>query len=260
MLVRAALYERSPYEGLNLSNVEPDMQGWGSDHPVLRRAIFELKPKTIIEVGTWKGRSAINMARYCMEFGIRAEIVCIDTWLGSPEHWIFRKNKKWYRSLRIENGFPRIYWTSLKNVTENRAEHLITPFPNSSDSAYVVLEELGILADLIYIDAGHEHESVLRDLRNYWKLLRPGGALIGDDYVQGWPGVMKAAQDFAEEVEIELFDANSKFVFQKPPPNRPAFISDEATVATASARGAHAKRTLLGRAALRFLPRSFTGR
>ena len=38
--------------------------------------------------------------------------------------------------------------------------------------------------DVVHLDAAHEYENVLADIRKYWKLLRPGGILLGDDYSQ----------------------------------------------------------------------------
>ena len=28
------------------------------------------------------------MARAMQDFGMHGEILCVDTWLGSPEHWL----------------------------------------------------------------------------------------------------------------------------------------------------------------------------
>ena len=59
----------------------------GSDHSVFRRALSEIRPSLIVEVGSWKGASAIHMADLARELDLAAEIVCIDTWLGNWQHW-----------------------------------------------------------------------------------------------------------------------------------------------------------------------------
>jgi cephalosporin hydroxylase len=74
-----------PYDKLKLLPL--DMQGWNSQASIFGRIIEELKPKLIVEVGTWKGASAIHMAKECLKYTDDFEIVCIDTWLGSVEHW-----------------------------------------------------------------------------------------------------------------------------------------------------------------------------
>jgi predicted O-methyltransferase YrrM len=46
--------------------------------------------------------------------------------------------------------------------------------------------------DLVLVDGGHEPDVVTADSRHAFELLRPGGLIIWDDYVAGWPGVMSA--------------------------------------------------------------------
>ena len=209
------LFRTSPYEGLALQGVVPDKQGWDSDHPILRKCIEQLRPTTIAEVGVWKGRSALNMVAYCRNAGIRAEILCIDTWLGNPQHWLNREDPACYDSLKIKNGFPQLYWTFLRNVVDAGAQDMITPIPMPSETAFYVLEQLKVSLDLVYLDAGHEYESVSGDLKRYWSLLRPGGVLIGDDYEPNWPGVMRAANRFAWSTWRRLKIDGRKYVLQK---------------------------------------------
>lgn len=40
--------------------------------------------------------------------------------------------------------------------------------------------------DWIYIDAGHDHENMKKDLEAWWPKLRPGGLFSGDDYGTGF--------------------------------------------------------------------------
>jgi hypothetical protein len=53
---------------------------------------------------------------------------------------------------------------------------------------------LGVLADLVYVDAGHDADEVLSDLIRYGGLLQPGGALFGGEYHSRWPGVLSAVE------------------------------------------------------------------
>lgn len=46
--------------------------------------------------------------------------------------------------------------------------------------------------DLVYIDGGHDYETVLSDLLVYPAKVRPGGIIAGHDYKSGWPGVERA--------------------------------------------------------------------
>ena len=40
----------------------------------------------------------------------------------------------------------------------------------------------GIRPNVIHIDAGHDHDAALGDLRRWWPILRPGGVMIMDGY------------------------------------------------------------------------------
>ena len=80
------LFSEDPYASFH-SDLAPDLQGWDSQNPILRKTIAEIRPRLIVEVGTWKGASAIHMGAICRELQLDAEIVCVDTWLGNWQHW-----------------------------------------------------------------------------------------------------------------------------------------------------------------------------
>ena len=212
--VRDRLFRSNPYAGLDPGQYPDDIQGWWSDHPVLPNAIGVLRPRRIVEVGTWKGRSAINMATATRAMGLDCEIVCVDTWLGSPEHWISGRDDE-YASLALKNGYPQLYYTFLANVARRGLEDVITPMPMTSESAAHVLRQLGIQFDIAYIDGAHEYEPVKRDLADYWALLHNHGVLIADDY-EIFPGVTRAVDEFAREVGCAMQAHPTKCLLYKP--------------------------------------------
>lgn len=209
----ALFHDESPFEGLALDEYPADLQGWGSHHPVFREAIASLRPKVIVEVGTWKGASAIHMADLVQELGLETVIICVDTWLGSPEHYLARE-PGWRESLLLRNGYPRLYFTFLGNVVRSGHAGRIVPLASTSENAALILKEKGVEADLVYIDAAHEEEPAYRDFRLYWDLLSPEGLMIGDDYMS-WEGVTRAAHRFAVERERPLVGTWGKFVISR---------------------------------------------
>lgn len=157
-----------------------EVQGWNSTHPAFAEVIGEVRPKTIIEVGSWRGASAIHMARLAPE----AKIYCVDTWLGSFEHI----KDGWIQF----GGRPNLYNQFLENI-DHLGEH-VTPICLPSNIAAKVFAHKKMTADLVYIDGSHEYEDVKADLKNYWPLVNSGGVMFGDDW--DWPDVRKAVEEF----------------------------------------------------------------
>jgi predicted O-methyltransferase YrrM len=70
-------------------------------------------------------------------------------------------------------------------------------------------------ADLIYIDADHTFNSVYPDITEFWNLLSPGGVMFGDDYNDTWPGVKKAVNLFAKNINKEVQIYDNKWIIKK---------------------------------------------
>ncbi len=99
----------------------------------------------------------------------------------------------------------------LKNV-----ENIITTFPTTSDVAFFVLEALGVRPEIIYIDGGHEYESVSRNLVLYSQLLYNQGVLLLDYYGTDWPRETLAVHEFIyKNPEWRFFGESGKAVLTK---------------------------------------------
>jgi hypothetical protein len=66
---------------------------------------------------------------------------------------------------------------------------------------------------MVYIDAGHREREVYADLQDWWPLTNK--VIVGDDYNSSWPGVINAANRFAEENNLQLEVIDSKFILWK---------------------------------------------
>ena len=174
-------------DGFDVTRYPLDVAGWGSDHAIFRELIAELRPRLIIEVGTWKGASALHMAAICDALDIETRILCVDTWLGAYEFI----GAIGARDLQSVYGWPGIYYQFLSNVVQSGQQRRIIPFPQTSLIASRYLWHHQIKADLIYIDGSHDADDVSADIRAYWPLLRKGGVLFGDDY-ESFDGVRRA--------------------------------------------------------------------
>ncbi len=195
------------------TDLEPDIQGWGSNSPIFEGVLKAIKPSLVIEIGSWKGASIIHMAKVAAAENLDTCFICVDTWLGSNETlWL---DPEYRRSLRLRGGYPSMFRQFVANIKHVGLQDRIYPLPMTSSAAFYLLRRLAIRPDAIYVDAGHEEDEVYLDLKLYFDLLRPGGVMFGDDYSPQWPGVPAAVNRFAAERKLVLQCGNEKFVFQK---------------------------------------------
>ena len=191
-----------------------DMQGWNSRAGIFSEIISSARSQVVIDVGVWKGASTIYLAQLLREHGIDGAVIAVDTFLGSPEHWITGTAE--FDLIPRRHGIPLLYEQFLSNVVRNQVRDLIVPFAQTSQNAALILRRQGISADLVHIDAAHDYESVLHDARAYWDILAPNGFLLGDDYHVTWPGVVAGANQFAKEVGVKLEVSMPKWIVRKP--------------------------------------------
>lgn len=200
------LFLKNPYQGLIFNLCKPDLQTWGGNRQTFRDLIDEFNPKLVIEVGSWKGGSAINMGKHIKSRKLNCQILCIDTWLGSLEHWNQKDPKSsrhsWYQSLKLKNGYPSLYYQFLSNVFLKRLQKIIIPFPSTSIMAFKWLKKRNIQAEIIYIDGSHEEDEVYLDVKNYYQLVKNGGVIFGDDW--DWSDIRKAVRKFAKEKKLKI--------------------------------------------------------
>jgi len=196
-------FGRDPLKDFPKERFPTDLQGWHSRHPYLARAIQEGRPKVVVEVGVWKGASVVTLAKEIQRLNLDAVVIAIDTWLGSAEHY----KEKFIADMDFQFGQPQLYRKFLANICHEGLTDFVVPLPLDSINAYELLKMRGVRPDVLHIDAGHDYASVMADLKAWWPVLTPGGALIGDDYfkagfVQGlmgkekWPEVRQAFDEF----------------------------------------------------------------
>lgn len=209
-MLMKTLYGHDIWEGFNpVSSPSQQIQGWNGNHPSLKRLCTIPGPdKIVLDVGVWKGQSTITMADSMRRANIDGCVVAIDTFLGSTEHWgtnLFLR----------QHARPNLYETFLDNVYYAGLTKYVIPFPQTSLIAAAVLKNFHISASMVHIDAAHEYRSVMFDAEAFWQILCPGGWLVGDDYHETWPGVVRAAGEFSSRVVRPLVIEPPKWLLQK---------------------------------------------
>lgn len=147
-----------------------DIDGWFNNAGVntYRHFIKQVPEEGIIvECGAKYGRSS---AFLCDEADSSHSIHIIDLWLDN-------KGKEDFYPEFKNNMQGRDYKPLKGDATE-----LSTQFDDNS-------------IDLVIIDMGHTYESVKNDIQVWLPKVKVGGAIIGDDYIEAWPGVIKAVNE-----------------------------------------------------------------
>lgn len=202
------------YRTVPLDGLGADVQGWGHEDEIFDYVIRHWAPRVIVEVGSWKGASAIRMADLQKSYGIDGLVVCVDTWLGSNESlWRVAENRN---MLMLRHGMPGMFAQFVANVVATGNAERIRHLPMTSSCAAELLRLESLTADAIYIDAGHQEDEVYADITAYWPVLKPGGIYFGDDYSASWPGTVKAVNRFAAETGLKLRGTDWKWMFIKP--------------------------------------------
>jgi hypothetical protein len=209
------IFNQDPYESFDVAAYEEDLQGWGSIHPIFEVVLAAVQPSTILEVGTWKGASAINMARIAKKLGLTPDIICIDTFLGTIESYIQKDSYAFlHEALVFKNGWPNLYYQFLANVVKTGFQDQIVPLPQTSMIGLRLLNRLGIRPEVIYLDASHDYKDAKDDLELIWECLSDDGILFGDDYM-GWPGVTRAVNEFCVDKKLIVIGGPGKFAVAK---------------------------------------------
>jgi SAM-dependent methyltransferase len=211
-------FEHAP-EVYNLGHKRKlDLQGWNMYPRLYSQLLKQANAQLVVEVGVWKGASSINFAQWLKARG-HGVVVAVDTWLGALEFWerdtpgntlMPEKDLSW------RHGYPSVYYTFLSNVLHKKVQDYVIPFPVPSRLAADYLARRNILADFIHVDGGHTYQDAKEDIALWWRILRPGGIMIGDDYTY-WPGVKQAVDEFVKEQGLTLKRYKIKWWVQKPP-------------------------------------------
>jgi len=154
---------------------------WHGEH------ILELlevhRPITCVELGSWRGGSAIPTARLVRQWG--GTVTCVDAWnMGAGE-------PLWYRELNVTLG------ECAKNVVAAGVSASVRFIQAGTLDA--ARHWKGSLIDYLYVDADHSYEGCKADLVAWWPHLRVGGLIAGDDYDDPRHGVTRAWDEFEVE-------------------------------------------------------------
>jgi hypothetical protein len=97
----------------------------------MKQVFDATNPKLIVEVGSWKGKSAVWWAEQMREKGIDGAVICIDTWLGGLDHITRPRGPGWEIDKYFKHGYSTLYYQFLANIISKGVQDWIVPIPTT---------------------------------------------------------------------------------------------------------------------------------
>ena len=152
---------------------------------VISNLVRKASPKCIFEIGTFEGRTTLNMALNTSE---EAEIITLDLPASELNATL----------MEIEDGEVRYVEKDVSGerfIGHPKSHKIKQVF---GDSATFNFETYNQTIDLAFIDGSHAYDYVLNDSEKVFKLMREGGFIIWHDYTN-WEGVRKAMNELYQK-------------------------------------------------------------
>lgn len=131
--------------------------------------------RTFVEVGCKEGRTT----GFLLNDLPNLRVIAIDPW--APVANAAEDYRGWDFS-----AIEREFWQNVGAHKDRCGQMRMT-----SEEA-VKLAGASAPFDVVFIDAGHDYENALSDIKAWWPLVRTGGYLCGHDFQHKFPGVMRA--------------------------------------------------------------------
>jgi predicted O-methyltransferase YrrM len=156
------------------------------------------KPRILLEIGSYEGASACYLID-TLARDADIELHCIDTWDLSNEHTGLYPKPSLVEARFVNNTFlaTRAAVKSVNLVVhKGRSDHHLPK---------MLSENMQERFDFIYIDGSHQAPDVLFDAVVAFKLLRPGGLMIFDDYLWRDPSIEIFDPFYNPKIAIDAF-------------------------------------------------------
>lgn len=172
-----------------LQKLQPEFNeipGWFSYEKLYDDVVEAAKGgETFVEVGAWFGKSTNYMATKIKESGKNIKFTTIDTFKGTDDEEIH------INTVNAFNG--DIFYEFIENSALSNNFAAFNVIKDTSKNAADLFYNNSI--DFIMIDAGHSYEALMDDFKVWYKKVKPGGYISGDDY-KVFDGVTRAANEY----------------------------------------------------------------
>lgn len=157
---------------------------------------------TFLEVGVFRGQILALIGLLSKLYNKDASIIGVTPLTNEGGYW----------ESDYKEDIARIF-------KENNINVPYTIFPTASNDKGTLEKLQSVPLDLLYIDGGHEYETVKEDLKNYIPFLKVGGYLVVDDSANRFnlpSGFFRGHEQVSRAVDEVLppYTKNESFEFQ----------------------------------------------
>lgn len=189
--------------------------------PWLKDFYHELKrylpyPRDFLLHKVLKGGVCLEIGVYDGVFSERILRITRPTQLVLVDPWAAENNTG--SKVDPQSAHDARYAHVLSAFAEERTSGVVKIIRSTSDEALESLKTQQF--DFVYIDGDHSYEQVLKDLRNYFPLVRSGGLLAGDDY--HYDSVRKAVDEFVAAHGLTCETRDEQFMILIPTTKKPS--------------------------------------
>ena len=167
------------------------------------KEVFDKKPKSFLEIGVFHGVTARNVCELLYQIhGNDFKYVGLDLFEKSDENKF-----EVIPSTNFKNPFKKFYHQYITRQDPYSIEavsNLLKKFKDQvnlikGNSNQVVKKMDMSKIDFVFLDGGHEYNTVVNDLNSCIDVLKFNGSILCDDYNLGSaPGVKKAIDEFVK--------------------------------------------------------------
>ena len=162
------------------------------------------KPKVFLEVGVFHGVTARNVCELLETFhGKEFKYIGIDLFEKN-----FENENEVIPKTEFLNPLKYIYFKFLKKINPyslEAVEDLLKKYKNNihliKGNSNSLLKKIDMKKiDYVFLDGGHDYNTVMNDLNHSLEVLENNGSILCDDYNLTYaPGVKKAIDDFVKK-------------------------------------------------------------
>jgi hypothetical protein len=158
-----------------------DVEGWCDFRDLYTAIARKLENDDVfVEVGSWKGQSIIHLAQRLQDQGKSVQLVAVDTFKGDGD-----------------TGKIDVYQNFASNV---HAADCNSVMAMDRDSVKAAAEFIDQRLAGVFIDAAHDYDSVLADLKAWGPKVKEGGIIAGHDIDA--EGVQRALAEMGWEYHV----------------------------------------------------------